>query len=228
MASVKRIRRSLIADEVFESLRRAILDHHFSPGERLEVRKLANDFDVSLMPVRQAINRLQTLGLVEIKPRSGTFVTKVNQDELLETFDIRRALECLAVESAVVRISESQLAELHGIIVEMDEHLAHGSGAQRHDELNTLFHRRIVEIAGNGRLIEMYEHLKAHIEIASVHSRSADWLKRMLNDQDEHRRILKAIEGRDARAAVAALGQHISRAKRDLLHDLDALQQGAA
>ncbi len=219
MTRVKRIARSRIADEVFESLRRAILDRNFMPGERLEVRSLATDFDVSEMPVRQAVNRLQAVGLVEIKPRSGTFVAQLDKDELLETFDIRRALECLAVESAVIRVSEAELTELDELLAKMDESLAKCLVAERHDNFNMLFHRRIVEISGNRKLLEMYEELHAHIKIARVHSRSRDWKRRVQRAQQEHRRILAGLAKRDRQETIAALGEHIDRARRNLIRD---------
>ena len=228
MNRVKRIARPRIADEVFESLRRAILDRDFMPGERLKVRSLATDFDVSEMPVRHAVNRLQTVGLVEIKPRSGTFVAQLDKDELLETFDIRRALECLAVESAVSRISDAQLAELDALLAKMDECLVKGLVAERHDNFNMLFHRRIVEIAGNGKLLEMYEDLHAHIKIARVHSSSRDWLRRVQRAQQEHRRILAGLAGRDRQETIAALSEHIDRAGRNLIRDHEAFLAAGA
>lgn len=180
------------------------------------------------MLVRQAINRLQTLGLVEIKPRSGTFVAQVDKNELLETFDIRRALECLAVESAVQNISEGELVELDDLLAEMDEHVTQGL-VDRLDKLNMLFHRRIVEISGNTKLFEMYEDLNAHIKIARVHSRTRDWRKRVQRTQEEHHCILAGLARRDAPATIAALSDHIERAKANLIHDHEeSLAEGAA
>lgn len=228
MIKVKRITRSRIVDEVFESLRQAILDRDFAPGERLEVCNLAADFNVSQMPVRQAIDRLQALGLVEVKPRSGTFIAQVNPDELFETFDIRNALECLAIESAVATASDAQLAELYQLLSEMDQYLAKGLGAQKHDSLNLIFHRRIVELSGNRKLVDLYEELQAHIKIARVHARSSDWSKRVQRAQDEHHRILSALTKRDAAEAKQALRDHIERAKQDLIYDNRELQAKGA
>ena len=227
MAKIKKITHQRIADEVFEAIRRAILDRDFAPGERLDVRSLAAEFDVSLMPVRQAINRLNAIGLVEIKSRSGTFVTQIDGDELQETFDIRRALECLAAELAVRYATEEDFDEIDGILTEMEG--LTGRAAERHDKLNTLFHRRLLEIARNRRLLETYEHLNAHIKIASVHLRSVDWERRVERERREHRRIWKALTERDAEALSKALSEHIERAKQALVKDLEESQaKGAA
>ena len=227
MAKLKRITRQRIADEVFEAIRRAILDRDFAPGERLDVRSLAAEFDVSPMPVRQAINRLNAIGLVEIKPRSGTFVARIDGDELQETFDIRRALEVLAAESAVRYATEEDFRELDEILAEMES--LTDRAAERHDKLNTLFHRRIIDIARNRTLLEIYEDLNAHIKIAGVHLRSADWAGRVERERREHRQIWKALRDRDAEALSKALSEHIERAKQALVKDLEESQaKGAA
>ena len=72
-----KISRQRATDEVYEALRQSILGHLFAPGERLQVEEIAAKLGVSLTPVRHAIQQLATEGLIEIKPRSGTFVAKL-------------------------------------------------------------------------------------------------------------------------------------------------------
>src|SRR5438128_2713360 len=88
-------------DEVYDVMRRSILTNVFRPGQRLPIEEIANQLGVSLTPVRHAIQQLATEGLIEIRPRSGTFVASLDVQDIAETFDIRRALECLAAEGAV-------------------------------------------------------------------------------------------------------------------------------
>ena len=99
-------------DTVHEALRLAILTSALRPGERLNPGELATQMGVSLMPVRHAIQLLAAEGLVEVRPRSGTFVASVSAREVRETFEIRRALECVAVEKAMACLTAPDLAEL--------------------------------------------------------------------------------------------------------------------
>ena len=85
-------------DEVYERLREAILTKQFSPGQRLDTEAIAQQLGVSLTPVRSAIELLAADGLVDVQPRSGTFVTTLSAQDVENTLDIRCALECLAAQ----------------------------------------------------------------------------------------------------------------------------------
>src|ERR1039457_4290391 len=104
-----KLQRDRLVDAVYQSLRQAILDSSIPPSERLNVEELAQKLGVSLTPVRHAVQQLATEGLVEIKPRSGTFVTQLSAQNVEETLEIRRALECLAVETAIEKITREDL-----------------------------------------------------------------------------------------------------------------------
>ena len=119
MAEFQQIKRERLADSIFAALRQAILAHDFLPGERLDIQLLAKKFDVSPTPVNIALHMLASTGFVEIKPRNGTFVASLADTDIAETFDIRRALECLASESAVRNVDEAAIAHLSGLIKEM-------------------------------------------------------------------------------------------------------------
>jgi DNA-binding transcriptional regulator YhcF (GntR family) len=106
---IAKLQRDRLVDAVYQSLRQAILDSTIPPSERLNVEELAQKLGVSLTPVRHAVQQLATEGLVEIKPRSGTFVTQLSAQNVEETLEIRRALECLAVETAIEKITREDL-----------------------------------------------------------------------------------------------------------------------
>ena len=221
-AKLPKIRRRRIADEVYDRIRAAILEKNFLPGDRLNIPELATRFDVSQMPVRQAIGRLADAGLVEIKPRSGTFVAKIDAEDVAQSFEIRRALECLAGESAVQNVTDAELARIENLIVELEASVGANGDAERHDQLNTEFHRRIVALSRNGKLVEMYEQLNAHIKIARIHLSSGGWARRVDLEKKEHREIARALRERKASRLVKALRSHIERSKQVLIADLAA------
>ena len=223
-----KIHRRRIADDVYERIRAAILSRRFEPGERVDIPALAKTFDVSQMPVRQAIGRLADAGLVEIVPRSGTFIAQIDPQEIAETFEVRCALERLASESAVANATAEDLEAIAALVEAMDETIDDAERRQRHDELNTEFHRRIVKLSGNRKLYEIYEELEAHIKIARVHSASEEWRARVAQEQAEHRSILDALHRRKAGELAEALTDHIRRAQKNLMADLERRESAPA
>ena len=219
-ARLTRIKRRTVADDVYDQIRKAILNRSFDPGERLNIPAIAKRFDVSQMPVRQAISRLAQAGLVEIKPRSGTFVAKVEAREVIETFDLRRALECLAAETAATEATDAELDDIERLVNDMVRSMEGEPDPARHDRLNTEFHRRIVALSRNEKLIDMYEQLNAHIKIARIHRRGTGWAQRVALEMKEHRQILLALRNRHAGRLAQALSNHIERAKNVLAADV--------
>lgn len=220
--------RRRMSDQVYDQVLRAILDHRFKPGERLSIPDISRKLDVSQMPVRQAIDRLSEEGLVDIRPRSGTFVAQADERDVAETFDIRRALDGLAAESAVLHVRRQDIAKLREYVRQMDRSAALGSeGMGSHDRLNWEFHLLIVRLSRNEKLYDMYRQLNAHLKIAGVHVSSRDWASRVPRAQAEHRAIVDALEARRARELAAVLAEHVERAKSALVADIRAAQGSA-
>src|SRR3954463_7606838 len=115
-----KLQRERAVDAVYEALRQAIVSSLMKPGERLNVEDLAQKLGVSLTPVRGAIQQLATEGLVEIRPRSGTFVANLTVQDVEETFKIRCALECLAAEKSTGLIEPAELARLRDLLVSLN------------------------------------------------------------------------------------------------------------
>ncbi len=226
---LRRVARRRISDYVYEEVLRAILESRFQPGERLSIPDLASGMDVSQMPVRQAIDRLSEEGLVEVRPRSGTFVAQADEQDIADTFDLRRALDQLAAETAVVHVCDKDIVELRDLVERMDEFAARGSdGMQSHDRLNWEFHLLIVRLSGNEKLYEMYHQLNAHLKIASVHVSNRDWAVRVPIAQREHREMVRALGSRDATSLASTLATHVERSKKALISDIRAGQAEAS
>lgn len=217
-----RLKRQRATDEVYEALRQSILGHLFEPGQRLQVEEIAAKLGVSLTPVRHAIQQLSTEGLIEIRPRSGTFIAQLTALDVEETSDIRCALECLAAETAVHRATASDIAELRLLAMRIATVSRTGEDRKQHEQDNLRFHKLLIECSGNRRLAEMYESLNAHLQIARIHSQEADWAARLEVEKAEHEAIVAALEARDLTALVEALRHHILRARRSLAAGLEA------
>jgi DNA-binding GntR family transcriptional regulator len=214
---LQRLKRQRATDEVYSALRHGILGHLFQPGERLLIEDIASKLGVSLTPVRHAIQQLAGEGLVEIRPRSGTYVASLSAEDLKETSEIRCALECLAAELAVERVTDDQLARFREILEALAGPVETDEDRRRHEDDNTRFHALLIEVSGNRRLAEMYESLRAHLQIARAHRRETGWAERLRQEQREHEEIFAALEARDAESLKQALRKHIFRAKDDLV-----------
>jgi GntR family transcriptional regulator, rspAB operon transcriptional repressor len=228
MSTLVPLSRRRASDSVYEALRQAILTRAFLPGQRLNVNELAEQLGVSPTPVKDALTRLEAEALIEIRPRSGTFVTSLSPEDVAESFEIRAALECLAAEKALAHVTAADIAQLRAwaddIAVDDDAE----TSRLRHETRNADFHKRIVMLSHNRRLIQMYEGLDAHIQIARIHRGHGDWKRRLASERREHLAIVTALAGKKRQALVSALRQHIMRAAESLVQDLRELETGQA
>ena len=95
-----------VSDRAFEALYTAIMQGDLKAGRRLQVRELAESLGTSMMPVREALNRLEEFGLVETSPYRGAVVKTFTQDELLEIYSVRTVLESEAVKAGIAHVDE--------------------------------------------------------------------------------------------------------------------------
>ena len=221
---LRRLTRKRATDEVYESLREAILNRYFKPGERLQVDEIADKLGVSLTPVRHAVQQLANEGLIEIKPRSGTFVATLSIEDIEATFEVRIALECLAAEKAIERIRPNELARIEDLLVSLRQKVTDEESLRKHEKANSELHQLLINAAGNKRLAEIYNGLNAHLTIARIHAAernqpsAADFGKRFKIEQAEHEEIVEALKARDVERMQAALRAHIGRAKSSLMN----------
>jgi GntR family transcriptional regulator, rspAB operon transcriptional repressor len=228
MKTLPPLSRARASDSIFDILREKILDRAFLPGDRLDVRALADQLGVSLTPVKDAMTRLAAEGLVDVRPRSGTFVADLSPDAVAETLQIRRAFECLAAEHVVRRLTPELLARFEAIVKAMERRVSSERDRAEHERKNVELHTLLVETSGNRRLAELYRSLNAHLTIARIHSKRKPDATRLEQERREHRAILDALAARDAAKLVDVLDRHIRRAGDALVEDLREAREGAA
>jgi DNA-binding GntR family transcriptional regulator len=155
-----------LAERVRQSLRKAILDGSFAPGERLVEGTIATAVGVSRAPVREAIKALEDEGLVMVLPRRGAFVNRLTSRDANEIYMLRGALEALAFRTAAGTITAGQTATLDQIVEAMRQSAADRDVA-RLSELDVSFHRAVVEFAGNERLLQAWDKMIAQVMLLS-------------------------------------------------------------
>lgn len=213
-----------VTDTIYQLLREKIVARELAPGSKINVDAIARQLEVSRTPVHEALTVLATDGLVDVRPRKGTFVTEFTLDDYRETLDIRRALELLAAETVCDHVSDVDVRDLRELTRSMERVVASeddpAEAARHHDAKNLEFHLRLVRLSGNRRLVAMYEDLRAHLRIARAHLDAHEWRTRVDAETHEHHRILQALESRDASDLADALHDHLSRSASSLIDDV--------
>lgn len=204
-----------LTDQVYHAIKLRILSNEFEVGSRLLDEELAQQLSVSRTPVREALLRLNRERLVEIIPRSGTRVRTFTERDIEEIFDIRIALEALAVRRAASRIEDAQLVRLRQTYERAEARLKNGDPKPALD-FDTELHQTILRSSGNERLQEMMTTINDFVTLFRNIGAGTP-LHRGFNYR--HREIVRALERRKADLAARALSEHLEVAKTELFRD---------
>lgn len=166
MASRARIevaRGGTVRDQVYALIRQAIISIELAPGQALSENELADEYGVSRTPVREALIRLANDGLVEVVPQLGTYVSRINPQDVREAQFIRESLELASLPGVTDNASETDAAALHELL-EAQRAAAAKSDLTRWFELDEDLHRSLLEIAGHPRVWPVVQSAKAHMD----------------------------------------------------------------
>lgn len=202
-----KINHSPLTLQLVEALREKILAGELEPGERLVEERLSDEFNVSRMPVREALRQLAASGLVIIEPRKGASVAQFHQNILRELVEVRATLEALNAKLAAKRHDPVQIAELQTLLDE-GVRLSVTGDAEILAELNAKFHISLGKIAGNSVLQEV---------MSSLRDRTAIFFAPLNQDRapqnwEEHAAILRAVIKGDPELAGLLAARHIYNA----------------
>jgi len=195
------------ADYAYQELRQRIRKKDLKPGERLPEVRISVEIGVSRTPVREALRRLASEGLVLIIPNSGARLASPTQREMEDTFAVREQLESISVAIAATRISERNLRRLEDAILE-EEKAFQEKNLELFLEINENFHRIIAESSGNRVLAEFVENILARTNAYVV-------FYEPFYDMEEnpgiaqHRDIAKALREKDREKAVELMREHL-------------------
>ena len=177
---------------VYQSLRGAIMRGELAPGQRLVIDEIGRQLQVSAIPIREALQLLQSEGLVLGAPHVGATVAPISEDEVHEVFAIMEGLETVGVREAARRLDDAGLALLSGVVAEMDAAVA-AQDYERWAALNSDLHRTINEIARMPLLREMTERVLSRWERLRRHYFQGVVVPRVAQAQGEHHALLDAL-----------------------------------
>ncbi len=196
-----------LGEQAEQALKMEILSGRLAPEQRIDLGAYATKWQLSPTPLRDAVKRLEMKGFVEVSPRRGVYVAKINRTALKEIFELRLALECMAVQLATPGIPPEKAADV------LERYRAGMSRveAEQHEYLATidgLVHDLVVEHCGNLRLVSLMEGLRDLI-LWSRWTCYANGIVPYATALPEHLRIAEALVERDVAAAVDAMREHL-------------------
>ena len=199
------VERRVFRDEIREQLIEDILSGRLPPGTRLVETRLAQQFGVSQAPVREALRDLAVLGFVVSSAFRATQVRQISQEELLEIYPIRAALEGVAARAAATRIDDASLKRLEELIATMreaalrDDHRAQASA-------DAAFHHIIIVAAGNRMLEHVWQTMRLSVTTCVTHAVAHRSLHEIA---ERHVSVLEALRAHDPVRAEAEIRRHI-------------------
>lgn len=217
----------LVREDVFHRLRRDVLTCVLRPGSQIQEKELAERYQVSKSPVRDALLRLQEQNLVEVLPRKGYRVKPISISEIREMYEMRQILERASVARLIEHASDAELKTLDGYRrlpapdLDLESWVAH----------NREFHTRLAQLSGNSYLaraasetIAQFDRfIFAQFERAPyLHSdsKSAALVNTFVA---EHANLIDAMQRRDRRAALSLLQEHVESSEEMLLARIGTL-----
>lgn len=200
-----------IRDIVYDKLRKAILEGRMKTGERIVEKEYADKLNISRTPVREALRKLEIEGLVQYIPRKGVVVKGLCLKDIIEIYEIRKTLECLAVRNVIINITKEEIDKLKDIVKKMDEAEEAGDIESLY-QISSNFHTALLNASSMTRLRDMINMLQDYstyftrTNIANDSRRSA-----AIN---EHRKILSAIIEKDTDKAEKTVAKHIENSRK--------------
>lgn len=204
------------ADEAFDCLQTAIVTGELAPGEKIGEVELCSRFNLTRGPLREALGRLESRGLLVRRPHAGVKVVSVSAAELLELYRIREVMEGLAARQAAERMTDEEIAELKTTLDSHEKMIEQARGqAYYQAEGDYDFHHRIATGSRNAKLAQMLLG-DLYYMVRMYRYRLSTSAGRPHKALDEHRRIVEAIAQRDSELAEFLMKRHINAARQNI------------
>jgi DNA-binding GntR family transcriptional regulator len=209
------VKHKSLNETAYEMIRDKILKGEFEPGSRLREDLLAEEISMSRTPVREAINRLVSDGLVINHARKGLYLIKLEDGEIEDYIDIRSSLERLSVEKCIRNATSEQKETIRTNLQKFKSALER----QDFETCNTLdgdFHMSIARIANNQKLLDLLKDLSAFFQLARRTEKRTHPLEKNERTFREHSKIVEAILAGDTEAARMAMAANIETMRTNL------------
>jgi DNA-binding GntR family transcriptional regulator len=219
-ASTRGIPRQSLTSAVADKLREMIIRGEIQEGEQLRQDALADEFQVSRIPIREALRQIEAEGLVKIVAHHGAIVSSLSSDEIGELFDIRALLECDVLRLSIAHLKEEDFKKAEAILEVFDKAVGTESDVGSWGRLNYQFHAMLYSRANRPRFMSIIQALNnngdRYMRLHLLLTRDFEQVRA------EHHALLDLCRKRDADAAGDLLKRHIQTAGKNLK---EAVQQ---
>lgn len=202
--------RTSVREQVRRILHAQVLSGALVPGQVYSAVALAEELKVSATPVREAMLELANAGFVEVARNRGFRILTISDRDLDEIVELRLMLEVPAIKKVIASASDEQLALLGPLAVEIVE-------AARREDLpayllsDQTFHRTLLELAGNARLVKLVVDLRDQTRLLGLRGLSASG--KLIESAEEHCEIASMIQARNLKQAQALMTRHIQHVR---------------
>jgi DNA-binding GntR family transcriptional regulator len=227
LSAIEPIEQVDLSERVYSFLREKIFARQFPPGAKLDLDHLAEGLRVSRTPINNALIRLSEEGLLRVEPRRGTFINELTTRDVAEWYDVRKALELLAAEKGICRVTDDGveligqlLRQMEAVRGDIEDHYLD------HVKLDRQFHLTLVDFAEHRKLQEMYRSLHSDVVNARLYYYGRGHLRDRNEVDAEHVAIFRAYAARDlvaAREAIAAANDNAQRAATRRIQELGGI-----
>lgn len=201
-----KLRRDLV-EQIYDLLRERITDLNMKPGARINIQKLAEEFDVSPTPIKDALKKLSQEGLVTTKSGKGYYVVCLSPEKLNEIYDLRKMFESYALKAAIQNIPAEKSYELKEEMENLKQEMNEEEKNIKFYQKDQMLHLEIIRNSNNKVLEEFYRQIYDLVKI------SQHLYKTTEESLEEHIRIVEAMLEKNLAKARKDLETHINHAR---------------
>ena len=186
-----------LRDKIYHIIRKAILERELEPGRRLTEMEISKKYGISRTPIREAFRKLESEGFLTILPRKGAIITDLNEQTVLEFYQIKGALEALAGRLAVENFKHSDIKELE----ELNNKLKNiakeeNTTLENFNKIHNQFHRKFILLSNNKLLIEILDNLTKRYLRFRLMVEHTNFIDEVVKQHDE---IIDAFKNKNIR-----------------------------
>ncbi len=221
VGGIKKVKKGTLKDQVAAQIKEMILSNHWQPNQPIVIDEVANELGISHTPIREALAMLELEGLVELSSYSNPRVANITDVDVDEIYEMRKLVECWAIERAAIKLSNIELDELTEMLEVAREEAEKGNFTP-HLKSDVYLHEIILRSTGNG----LFWYLAQRVHDRSTRVRSlveaTGTNQDVIGIIDEHCRMVNALKTRSPELARKMLIAHLEAGQR---RTLVALQQ---
>jgi len=214
-----------LSEIAYEEIKEMILSGELAQGERIVLERMSERLNISITPIREALNKLSQDDLILATPRSSYEVISLGSEDINDILDLREMLETFALKTANDNLSQFPVQTYRDAFTKLRE----SENYRKFIDLDIKFHESIIVASKNRKIGKLYSYIRNPERLLMVPSVKIEG--RIETAIDEHLKVLVAIQERDLELAVNRLGSHIQRVKSLLLQiqkgNLPASSKGA-